>query len=142
MKILIIEDEVDIAEIQKMTLERRGHEVTVVSDHFRSVLEKDWSDYDVIVSDLMLPDPLLSGKEILEYFQCKYPHIRRVLVSAIVFLDDETRSIVDMFLAKPFCLLDLEVAIEGSGFEEVDGGASTLRNTLHKNFWAKVASAQ
>lgn len=139
MNILIVEDDEHIAHIQKLHLSFSGHNVQVVFNDFEKVLSQNWDHIDVIVCDYMLPG-LLTGEDILRFFKEVYPDIRRVMISAIIFHSEKLKDVVDMFLAKPFCLLDLQVAVAGQSFKEADGGADVLRTEMHRDFWARIAN--
>ena len=54
-KILIVEDELAIAELEKDYLELSGFEVEVSNDGTNGLVKALQSDYDLIILDLMLP---------------------------------------------------------------------------------------
>jgi len=54
-RILIIEDDVNIAELEKDYLEISGFQVDIVSDGFRGLKAAQSEKYDLIIIDLMLP---------------------------------------------------------------------------------------
>ena len=60
--ILIIEDEISIAELEKDYLELAGFQVTMINDGQKGLLEAMSGDYQLIILDLMLPG--LDGFEI------------------------------------------------------------------------------
>ena len=61
-KILIIEDEITIAELEKDYLEFEGFQVDIASDGLKGVQMVESEAYDLIVLDLMLPG--INGFEI------------------------------------------------------------------------------
>jgi DNA-binding response OmpR family regulator len=85
MKILIAEDEEDIGEQYKMTLEALGHEVFLTRDgeeclkKYRDVSTHSVSPFDVVVLDYMMPikDGVIVAKEILK----EYPKQRIIFVT-------------------------------------------------------------
>ena len=54
-KVLIIEDEVSIAELEKDYLELSGFDVEIESDGARGLEKALASDFDMYILDLMLP---------------------------------------------------------------------------------------
>ena len=63
-RILIIEDEVLIAQSLKKMLEKKGHQVETTESGHEAILRIAKQDYDRIVCDLMLQD--ISGFDVLE----------------------------------------------------------------------------
>ena len=111
-KILIIEDESTIAELEKDYLELSGFEVEISNDG-RNGLEKALSeDYNLIILDLMLPS--LDGFEI-----CK--HVREekntpiIMVSAKKDDIDKIRGLglgADDYMTKPFSPSELVARVK------------------------------
>lgn len=63
-KILIIDDEADIAEVFKIALTQGGYEVDTAGDARDGLTHAKEGQYDLFILDQMLPD--LSGNEILK----------------------------------------------------------------------------
>src|SRR6202012_5316799 len=64
LKILLVEDHADTAEILKRMLVRRGHEV-VIAGNVAEALEKGTTErFDLLLSDIGLPDG--TGSELLQ----------------------------------------------------------------------------
>ena len=55
MRILIIEDEVDLASALQRALREEGYACDVAHDGRTGLYELDCTDYDVVLLDLMLP---------------------------------------------------------------------------------------
>lgn len=70
MKILIVEDETLIARSLKKLLERKGCQVTWESSGNKAIETIRGSDFDRIISDLMLQD--ISGFDVIEESKEKY----------------------------------------------------------------------
>lgn len=138
MKIKVVEDEIDIAVLYKMTLQNEGHNVDLITDDFdRVFLEETWSGINVAILDLMLPD--CSGADVLDYITKNCPWVKIVVVTAALNLVNDTiLSTADMVLSKPFRPLDLLVAVENSDLTESSQGATVLRRTMHKYIWEGV----
>ena len=101
-KVLIIEDEVSIAELEKDYLELSGFDVEIESDGARGLEKALASDFDMYILDLMLPG--MDGFEI-----CK--RIREVKNTPILMVSakkddiDKIRGLglgADDYITKPF----------------------------------------
>lgn len=101
-KILIIEDESEIAEIEKDYLEMNGFHVEVASDGIsgrKAALEKD---YDLIILDIMLPS--MNGFEICRGIREK-KEVPIIIVSAKKEDIDKIKGLgygANDYLTKPF----------------------------------------
>ena len=104
-KILIIEDEVDIAQLVAFNLERNGYLVDQVHDG-REGLKKILKDQpDLVILDLMLPG--LDGYKILKKMQRdpRSHSIPVLMLTAKSQIDDRLRGLelgADDYLTKPF----------------------------------------
>ena len=110
-KILIIDDEEDLAALLKDSLESRGHTVLVAYDGEKGI-EKAQEQPDIIILDIMMPG--LDGYEV-----CR--RIRDAVLCPIVFLSarqsetDRLRGLAlggDDYLVKPFSLKELLARID------------------------------
>jgi two-component system phosphate regulon response regulator PhoB len=104
-KVLIIEDEVDIAQLVAFNLERNGYLVDQVHDG-REGLKKILKDQpDLVILDLMLPG--LDGYKILKKMQRdpRSHSIPVLMLTAKSQIDDRLRGLelgADDYLTKPF----------------------------------------
>ena len=140
LKVLIAEDEDDIADQYKMVLEELGHEVERVKDgeecirKFHDALENNYKDrpnpYDVILMDYFMPikDGIEAAKEILK--ECPKQRIIFVtghgpkLLSGLNDFDDPIEILV-----KPVPLTALIAKIENRRQKEI---AKKLYHKLKK----------
>lgn len=104
-KILVVDDEPQIARIMKITLEQGGYEVVVASDGAQGLKLAKETGPDLILLDLMLPN--IDGYKVcrLLKFDQKYRHIPIVLISAMGEAQDKELGEqvgADLFVAKPF----------------------------------------
>ena len=111
-KVLIIEDEVSIAELEKDYLELSGFDVEIESDGARGLEKALASDFDMYILDLMLPG--MDGFEI-----CK--RIREVKNTPILMVSakkddiDKIRGLglgADDYITKPFSIKELIARIQ------------------------------
>ena len=114
-KILIVEDEVDIATLVSFNLQRAGYAVDMVHDG-REGLEKILKDQpDLVVLDLMLPG--MDGFSILKEMQrdTRANTIPVLMLTAKSQIDDRIRGLesgVDDYLTKPFSPKELILRVQ------------------------------
>ena len=100
--ILIIEDEIAIAELEKDYLELAGFRVTLVNEGIRGLEEALNGDYQLVILDLMLPG--LDGFEICRRIR-EEKDIPILMVSAKKEDIDKIRGLAlgaDDYMTKPF----------------------------------------
>ncbi len=101
-KILIIEDEITIAELEKDYLEFEGFAVDIAIDGIKGIQMAETGEYDLIVLDLMLPG--INGFEILKKIRTEH-NIPMIMVSARTEDADKIRGLglgADDYITKPF----------------------------------------
>jgi two-component system phosphate regulon response regulator PhoB len=114
-KILVVEDEVDIATLVSFNLQRVGYAVDMVHDG-REGLEKILKDQpDLVVLDLMLPG--MDGFSILKEMQrdIRANTIPVLMLTAKSQIDDRIRGLesgVDDYLTKPFSPKELILRVQ------------------------------
>ena len=115
MKIVIIEDEPDTAEMYAEMMRISGYEVVKFYGGISAVDNLVDHDPDAVVLDLMMPD--LSGLEVLKYIQDQ-PSLNGlpvIIVSAKTMPKDVERGLkagAVAYLTKPVSFAELRVAIE------------------------------
>lgn len=114
-KILIVEDEVDIATLVSFNLQRAGYAVDMVHDG-REGLEKILKDQpDLVILDLMLPG--MDGFAILKEMQrdARANATPVLMLTAKSQIDDRIRGLesgVDDYLTKPFSPKELILRVQ------------------------------
>ena len=106
-KILIIEDETAIAELEKDYLELSGFEVEVANDGNEGLLKALKEEYDLIILDLMLPS--VDGFEICRQVR-EEKNTPIIMVSAKKDDIDKIRGLglgADDYMTKPFGVMEL-----------------------------------
>lgn len=101
-KILIIEDDVSIAEIERDFLEIEGFETEIVTDGSTGCRMAVTNNYDLILLDLMLPG--MSGLDICRAIR-KEVDIPILMVTARIEDTDKIRGLglgADDYISKPF----------------------------------------
>lgn len=113
MKVLIIEDEIELQEAIKESLIKEKYIVETASD-FSTALEKiSTYDYDCILLDIMLPKG--SGLGILEKLKELNKSENVIIISAKNSLDDKLNGLAlgaDDYLTKPFHIAELNARIK------------------------------
>lgn len=112
MKLLIIEDEPEMLENMKQTLEREHYIVETAID-FKSAYHKIGSyDYDCILLDITLPDG--NGLALLKQLKALGKDDGVIIVSAKDSLDDRLEGLnlgADDYLPKPFHMAELHARV-------------------------------
>lgn len=108
LRILVVEDETDLARVLQRCLKEEGYAVDTVTDGEEALLYLDTVKYDTVILDLMLPG--VDGLSLLRHLRHK-PHFTPVLIlTAKDTLDDKVRGLdsgADDYLTKPFALAEL-----------------------------------
>jgi len=129
MKILIIEDEPQMLDNMRKTLERERYTVETAADYTTANDKIGAYDYDCILLDITLPGG--NGLELLEQLKKLGKDDGVIIVSAKDSLDDRLRGLdlgADDYLPKPFHMAELHARVraitrrrnfEGNRFIEI-----------------------
>lgn len=127
-RILIVEDEVKVANAVKMGLEENGFEVEVAYDGRMGKSLATAGDYDLVILDLNLPHS--NGYEICELIRRRNNKVPVIMLTALGGMDDKMQAFelgADDYLVKPFdfreLLARIRVFLKRAGAE-----VSPLRN--------------
>lgn len=108
MKLLLVEDQPELAENVKEYFQKEGDICEVASSVQDATNKIAAFDYDVLLLDLMLPDG--DGLTILSSAKATRPDLGVVIISAKDSLDDKLKGLnigADDYLPKPFHLAEL-----------------------------------
>ena len=114
-RILVVEDEPDLAELVAVNLRGAGHDVTVSHDGSTALAEIQRSQPDLVVLDVMLPD--ISGTEVCRRLR-RSPQTVRLPVIMLTARSDEVDRVVgfevgaDDYVPKPFSPRELVLRVE------------------------------
>jgi len=107
-RILVVEDNTELADGVRYNLELEGYEVAVAEDGHRGVrLARDWRP-DLVVLDLMLPG--IDGYRVLQNIRSNGSTVPVLILSARSEEADKVRGFrldADQYVTKPFGLLEL-----------------------------------
>ena len=140
-KILIVEDDLSIAELQKDYLDLAGFEVSISADGLQALGLIQKNDYDLLILDIMLPG--LDGLEILRRIR-DVKNIPVLLVSAKKEEIDKIKGFslgADDYITKPFSPGELVARVKAHlgnyerlkravlqrGIKKTDTGTITIR---------------
>lgn len=113
-KILVVDDEPDIAQTVALALELSGYEVRTSNSGSEALaIIRDYSP-DLVIIDMVLPG--MSGKDVARWIKGreKYKHIPVILITALAQKNEEDsfkEKEIDYYLIKPFDLDHLEAKV-------------------------------
>ncbi|MDO4473330.1 MAG: response regulator transcription factor [Eubacteriales bacterium] len=131
-KILIVEDESAIVELERDYLELSGFEVAVASDGLAGLQKALTEDYDLIILDLMLPG--VDGFEICRSVREK-KNTPIIMVSAKKDDIDKIRGLglgADDYMTKPFSPSELVARVKAhlARYERLVGSAAEVNKVI------------
>lgn len=100
--ILVVEDDIDINNLIRTTLEKHGYIVTQAFSGSEALLRLDINDFDIILLDLMLPG--ISGEELIKKIRVN-KELPIIVISAKSSLEDKVNVLntgADDYITKPF----------------------------------------
>ena len=128
MKLLIIEDELDLQEMMAGTLRKDGFIVETASDFASAVDKLGGYSYDCVLLDINLPDG--NGLDILRMIKDSGSSLNVIITSARDSIDDKITGLelgADDYLAKPFHLAELAARIRSVARRSRNSGELAYR---------------
>lgn len=113
-RILLVEDEENLAHGLEYNLTEEGYRVTIARDGKEAIKFFDDSEFDLIVLDIMLP--YFNGFEIAKHVREKHPQMPILMLTARTQVEDRVKGLelgADDYLTKPFHLKELLLRIKG-----------------------------
>lgn len=108
MRVLIAEDEVQMARVLSTALAHEGYKVDVAQDGQMAVDMASQNTYDVMVMDVMMPKK--TGIEAVEEIRQSGSQAHIIMLTAMSEIDDRVTGLdagADDYLTKPFSLKEL-----------------------------------
>lgn len=133
MKILIIEDEVLLADSLKELMIQKGYEADTAYDGIMGEEYAELGIYDLIILDVMLPG--MDGYEVAKRLRMKHLGTPILMLTARSELEDRVEGLnsgADYYLTKPFDTRELMACVhallrrQGSQVDELSFGNTTL----------------
>jgi DNA-binding response OmpR family regulator len=109
-KILVVDDDIHATTLFKTILTAKGFDAFIVNDSAVAVQTADTTKPDLIILDLMMPEP--SGFEVCKMLRADPKYSRTPIVIFTAMGDNESKTLAlaagaDEFLTKPFRVEDL-----------------------------------
>lgn len=133
MKILIIEDEVRLAESLKVLLEKKGFSVELCFDGESGTDYALLGIYDLLILDVMMPK--MDGYQVARQVRAKHCNTPILMLTAKSSLEDRIAGLnagADIYLTKPFDFRELMACInallrrQGNQVDELSFGNTSL----------------
>lgn len=108
MRILVAEDEQQLAKVLKTAMMASGYQVDVVNDGQAAIDSAKKNAYDVIILDIMMP--VKTGLEALKEIRASGNRTYVMMLTAMGEEDDRVNGLdtgADDYLTKPFSLKEL-----------------------------------
>lgn len=108
LRILIVEDEPEMADLLGRGLRGEGYQVDIAGDGIQAMSLSTGGAYDIAVLDVMLPG--MSGFEICRWLRRQTDGLAIILLTARDAVDDRVRGLdagADDYLTKPFEFAEL-----------------------------------
>ena len=144
-RILIVEDDLAIAEIERDFLEIEGYQVTIITDGLEGCKQAKEENFDLILLDLMLPN--MSGYDICRNIRSKVD-VPIIMVTAKGEDTDKVRGLglgADDYISKPFSPTELVARVKanlaqydrlqnkgGTKTDEINVGAISVNLSTHR----------
>lgn len=140
--ILIIEDDTNIAELERDYLQLNGYKADIVQDGLTGLKKAVSGVYDLIIVDLMLPNK--NGYEIIKEIREKF-EIPVIVVSAKSEDIDKIRGLeygADDYLTKPFSPAELAARVKShiKRYERLKGNNPAVEIINHRGLEIYTAS--
>ena len=116
VRILVVEDEVKLADHLRRALELEGHDARVVHDGKVAFLEAKEGTYDLLVLDVELPR--MNGFDVLRQLREHGVRSRILMLTARGELPDRVTGLTagaDDYLTKPFAMRELVARVDALG---------------------------
>jgi DNA-binding response OmpR family regulator len=141
-RILIAEDDRNIAELERDYLKLGGYAVDIEQDGREALARARTGDYDILIVDLMLPS--LGGYEIIAAVR-KELEIPIIVVSARSEDIDKIRGLdsgADDYLTKPFSPAELAARVKSHAerYDRLRGAPSQQSSTISRK-WLEIDKA-
>ncbi|HEX9935008.1 MAG TPA: sigma-54 dependent transcriptional regulator [bacterium] len=112
-RILVVDDEEMIRDLLRETFQRKGYAVDTVEKGNDALKKIDTERYDLLVSDIRLPD--ISGMKILSETKKKRPDLGIIMITAYGSIKNAVKAMKQGafdYITKPFDLEEIELLVD------------------------------
>ncbi|MCX7766472.1 MAG: response regulator [Candidatus Sumerlaeia bacterium] len=110
-RILLIDDDVDVLKMLKISLESNGHKVTTLSEGSRVIEEIQHSQPEIVITDILMPG--ITGGIIYQQIRKLIgSHLPIIICTGTKIRLDEQNDPLLVHLTKPFNCVKLEENIQ------------------------------
>jgi DNA-binding response OmpR family regulator len=112
-RVLVVEDQQDLAELVALHLRDLGCEVNLVHDGVSGLAAAETGPFDLVILDLMLPG--MDGLEVCRRLRTREPYVPVLMVTAKSGELDRVLGLelgADDYLSKPFSVLELVARVK------------------------------
>ena len=116
MRILVVEDDVQLARQIASALTEAGHDATIVHDGERALDKTKQKPFDLIVLDVILPG--IDGFDVLRHLRSEHMASRVLMLTARAEVKDRVTGLqlgADDYLPKPFAMGELVARVNALG---------------------------
>ena len=116
MRILVVEDDVQLARQIASALTEAGHDATIVHDGERAFDKTKQKSFDLIVLDVILPG--IDGFDVLRHLRSEHMASRVLMLTARGEVKDRVTGLqlgADDYLPKPFAMRELVARVNALG---------------------------
>lgn len=127
MRVLIVEDEIDLADSLAEGLRNEGYLVDVVHDGAAALVRAGQVDVDIMILDRDLP--VLHGDVVCRTLREQAHPMRILMLTAAGTLDDRVTGLdlgADDYLAKPFAYVELLARVRALARRATEGNQTVL----------------
>ena len=113
IRILVIDDDVDICDYMQLVLSQKGYEVDVQSNSQKALQQLKETSYHVIILDLMMP--VINGTELLEKIRATDRDVAIIIFTGYPSVDTAVLSLrykVNDYIRKPFDIDEFNASLE------------------------------
>ena len=114
-RILIVDDEQSMRDFLRVMLEKQNYQVTVASSGLKAKDHLIEMDYDLVITDVMMPD--ITGIQLLEFCQQHCPETPVIVITAYASHDTAVEAMklgADDYITKPFNVDEFGIIVRRS----------------------------
>ncbi len=114
LRVLVVDDEANIAELLRMALRYEGWDVDTALTGAKAVASARANRPDAVVLDMMLPD--FNGMEVLAKLRAQHPDVPVLFLTAKDSVEDRIAGLTaggDDYVTKPFSLEEVVARLRG-----------------------------